>query len=115
MIGQACFLGTFLAVGARALTSGRDLLPSRPAPSKAFPAPFNGPPTVLDGSRLVDMARVGGGAVVSPDGSMAAFEVGRIQKRACALTKQPIPTPQFRYASTIGKKRSLTLSCGLRI
>ena len=30
---------------------------------------------MLDGSRLVDMARVGGGAVVSPDGTMAVFEV----------------------------------------
>ena len=67
-----------LAVGARALRiapTGRSLLPSRPVPSKSAPATFSSEPTVLDGSRLVDMARVGGGAVVSPDGTAAVFEV----------------------------------------
>ena len=59
----------------RIAPAGRGLLPSRPAPSKASPATFTTEPTVMDGARLVDMARVGGGAVVSPDGTAAIFEV----------------------------------------
>lgn len=53
----------------------RDQLPSRPAPSKALPK-FGTPdvPTVLDGANLIDCARVGG-AVTSPDGSLACFSV----------------------------------------
>ena len=49
----------------------RTLLPSRPSPSKPAPTPLT---EVLDGSRLVDMARVGA-TVISPDGSLACFEV----------------------------------------
>ena len=54
---------------------GRDMLPSRPAPTQARPS-FGTPaaPAVLHAANLIDCARVGG-AVVSPDGSLACFSV----------------------------------------
>ena len=54
---------------------GRDMLPSRPAPTQAKPS-FGTPaaPAVLHAANLIDCARVGG-AVVSPDGSLACFSV----------------------------------------
>ena len=54
---------------------GREMLPSRPAPSQAQPS-FGtaSSPAVLHAANLIDCARVGG-AVVSPDGSLACFAV----------------------------------------
>ena len=52
----------------------RSQLPSRPSPSKSHPTPLSEGLSVLDGSRLVDMARVGSTAI-SPDGTRACFEV----------------------------------------
>ena len=56
------------------IAPARSQLPSRPSPSKPRPTPLSEGPSVLDGSRLVDMARVGA-AAVSPDGTRACFDV----------------------------------------
>ena len=63
------------ALAMRIAPAGRDMLPSRPAPSKAAPK-YGTPaaPAVLDGANLIDCARVGG-AVTSPDGTAAVFSV----------------------------------------
>ena len=54
---------------------GREMLPSRPAPSQAQPSfGTTSAPAVLHAANLIDCARVGG-AVVSPDGSLACFAV----------------------------------------
>ena len=64
-----------LASSGIAMRVGRDMLPSRPAPSQGRPS-FGTPsaPAVLHAANLIDCARVGG-AVVSPDGSLACFSV----------------------------------------
>ena len=51
------------------------MLPSRPVPSQAQPSfGTSSAPAVLHAANLIDCARVGG-AVVSPDGSLACFAV----------------------------------------
>ena len=74
-LASTLLLAISTARALRVAPAGRSLLPSRPAPSKSSPAAFTDKPSILDGSRLVDMARVGGGAAVSPDGTLAVFEV----------------------------------------
>ena len=54
---------------------GRNLLPTRPAPSTQKPTfSPDGGGSVLEGANLIDFARVGG-AEVSPDGELACFSV----------------------------------------
>ena len=71
---KSALLMSFAHAARSLVVPPRTLLPSRPSPSKPAPTPLTEGPTVLDGSRLVDMARVGATAI-SPDGSLACFEV----------------------------------------